>query len=117
MNVKGDDKGILESDRGIFCSFCLITQGKGQSHKKKNGIKMSKYKTDRRNWVFSLCCIIMGTSEGKSLLSKRKKFMYFCSQKEALLGKISANHQLVCLSALSKLRSHSGDSKGNFFSL
>lgn len=37
VNVKRDDKGILENNRGIFCSFCLITQKKGQTHK-KNGI-------------------------------------------------------------------------------
>lgn len=67
---------------------------------------------------FSLCCIIMGTSEAKSLLSKRKKFTYLCSQQEEeLLGKISANHQLVCLSALSEPRTHSGDSKGSFVNL
>lgn len=79
---------------------------------------MSKYKADRRNCFFFLCYIIMGTSEAKSLLSKRKKFTYLCSQQEEeLLGKISANHQLVCLSALSEPRTHSGDSKASFFNL
>lgn len=39
VNVKRDDKGILENDRGIFCSFCLITQKKGQTQEKKWNLK------------------------------------------------------------------------------
>lgn len=86
--MKGDDKGILESDGGIFCSFCLITQGKGQSQKKKKKLELKcpSTKLIEGTGFFSLCCIIMGTSEGKSLLSKRKKFMYLCSQKRSIAG-------------------------------
>lgn len=53
---------------------------------KENGIKMSKYKTDRRNWVFSLCCIIMGNSEAKKSTEQREEVHVFVQPKRSTAG-------------------------------
>lgn len=65
--------------------------------KKKFELKCPSIKLIERTGVFILCCIIMGTFETKSLLSKRKKFMCLCSQKRSIAGE-NTFQPLTCVS-------------------